>query len=1019
MFFRPLIIGLFGTGVILGTTFQSYAQTMTLTNVAPHSPYGQLDPGNQPNAGGMAAAVATDPYDPDVVYVGSEASGVWKSDNRGRQWRQSSRGIHHGWTVTRFPGRPLGHPDHNPTQSGAASLAARGGRLLYATTVFGLGTGQRYGGLYASTNAGDEWFLASLPGCPAPHIRGVGFTSHFAFVGTSNCGFFVSNETSFSPDRDLRIWTPLAIPVSTSSQRILFATRGGTLFACDGTQLFRMQEQTVNPLLISLGAWSAPLALSRSCEGLTVTPTDVASRALILTKDSGRYDVLDVDFGMTSPTFESLGGPILEGGSGVPGVFAARLAGRNDTGRVGESFDVFVANNFRFYQRAAGAWEELRRIHVDTHAMAFPRSYGLPQDCTAYAVHDGGISVQTFCPNENPAIPSWRMAMLNYNALGTFALAGTWQACEGPRSTCPVTLALPSPDNGLWVMSQPDEWRPNVSAGDNGFATLDPASSRSLLTGRNAQYRYYSDFIRNPTTWENLWSDVAAELPALQGGTFPQGDRNSHIAQVYSLPGHAPGPNGDFVAVVVTASDGDRVVRNTEGIRAGWRLASASGSFQNLEIAQIAVSNGMDGPVVYVRTSRGRIRRGQLRDSAQVSDWPDVSGNTPAWDAAHIIAHPHQDIVYVTDVGGNTIRSGRWSSIDRRMIWRAEEELTRLALRDRFNPGRPPYVFHCDVGILRPDTKLCPLQSARFIDGLWVAALFPSNAIVVSYNNGRDWTELTDIRGMYDLDGITDIGQLLGVVVDTTPVSYVDGGMRHTDIYVGLFGRSVVVLSGLLRSTVRLMVAVRLEDVCGWLPCSPSGGGGFVERLSVRDDGGRSIGELILGPEGTYRGGFSIKAEEGATSRYQIFDGKRLLAAGSYQLTSNDVDAGHVDAPLSWVRTLSVPTIQIRTDAREIKYGKCGQTHPVSVSATLVGEDPPQEVTLRYRIREVAVEEGSSQGYIKIPMVRLGEHYVASMYLNDLAVATLSGKDGTVQFGLVIDGTILSRVQSLKVTPCF
>src|SRR5689334_23225942 len=62
-----------------------------VADVSPDLPFGAQSGGQ--NTGGRIVTVAADPHDPLRLYAASQLAGVWTSNDGGRNWRQTGRGL--------------------------------------------------------------------------------------------------------------------------------------------------------------------------------------------------------------------------------------------------------------------------------------------------------------------------------------------------------------------------------------------------------------------------------------------------------------------------------------------------------------------------------------------------------------------------------------------------------------------------------------------------------------------------------------------------------------------------------------------------------------------------------------------------------------------------------------------------------------------------------------------------------------------------------------------------------------
>ena len=145
--------------------------------------WSNLGPANQ---GGRTRAILIDPGNPNIMYAGGVAGGVWKSTDAGANWITTTDQMANLAVVT------LAFDPGNSS-------------VIYAGTGEGFGNGDavRGAGVFKSTDAGVTWSQ---------------------LAATNNSNFNFSNKLLVSPRNSLRIWVATSIGVYRS-------TDGGTSFS--------------------------------------------------------------------------------------------------------------------------------------------------------------------------------------------------------------------------------------------------------------------------------------------------------------------------------------------------------------------------------------------------------------------------------------------------------------------------------------------------------------------------------------------------------------------------------------------------------------------------------------------------------------------------------------------------------------------------------------------------------------------------------------------------------------------
>src|SRR5215831_4184193 len=138
-----------GPSILLGTLFAIIAQRCSVVNlqtfdISPDFPFGA----SSTDLDGRIPGLVIDPFNKSVLYAAGEWTGIWKSTDGARTWRQSSNGLRNG--ITQEYAWPNLAIDANNPQ-----------RLLYATTSKdGRGfncEGCSFGGLWISVDAAASW----------------------------------------------------------------------------------------------------------------------------------------------------------------------------------------------------------------------------------------------------------------------------------------------------------------------------------------------------------------------------------------------------------------------------------------------------------------------------------------------------------------------------------------------------------------------------------------------------------------------------------------------------------------------------------------------------------------------------------------------------------------------------------------------------------------------------------------------------------------------------------------------
>ena len=688
------------------------AQVLKTTDVSPDAPFGT--PLNQQGSAptGRVIGIVVDPTNESTLYAASEWAGVWKSVDKAHTWFQASNGLRSGIT-------------QEQTQNGGiygpvlAIDAFHSSRLLYATQDVD-GRPQPFGGVWVSTDGAASWQHVRL--CPTSQTAtSVVFAGETPYVSTS-CGIFTSSDPDLSHQPS---WQKLVGVPADLTFPILAAlpTVNDTLFACQGTNIYRKQRPTE-----ATPDWERLQNFFGTCRGLAGVPNpiELVPSTVAEVSEALAREVSLLDFDTPSVTHLGFRAVAQADGSGIPGVFIAPRANSSPLGGVGSgrAFDLYAADgcNFFAYEPAGvpgtgstvPTWLKLEDrgdqrclsdtsgLHADTWAMAFPPSYDPASGvCTAYATTDGGVFAYSPGPFNLScialgAVSGWVGASSGLHLLLSATLTGLSApgnslACLISHAVdgqpCPV-LYLPSADDDTWFTSLGGEpnstWQPLIDGlGDSNEVFVDPALSSVTLAVRNGTYNLQ---VSNETVHDIATPDTSIETQTPSPGG---------IAEVMTMPNEAPEVEGDFIAVESlstnptrnpangctqdTSRNKDVIVRNLTAVSAGchgWNDLAPNADFGPGFVGAIATSGGHSALTVYVMLSNnpstnfqtfppgpaGEIWKGQVDSTGHVPFWQNVSGTPPfaISRAYNLFANPYDPMeVWATDLGDRTIKVTR------------------------------------------------------------------------------------------------------------------------------------------------------------------------------------------------------------------------------------------------------------------------------------------------------------------------------------------------------------------------
>ncbi len=198
----------------------------------------------QMNGNGRLTCIAFHPTDPNTIYVGAPAGGIWKTTDNGFSWTQYIAGL---------------------TRLGISSI------VIHPTNpdIIYVGTGDRDGGdapgygVWISTNGGSTW---------APHNTGMGNrTINELLMDPTNPDIMIaasSNQRIYRTTDGGANWVPSS-SLGTNPKDIAFHPANSNIVYASGTRFFKSVDGGVSWTQITNGA---PSGVSRI--GLAVSPDE-------------------------------------------------------------------------------------------------------------------------------------------------------------------------------------------------------------------------------------------------------------------------------------------------------------------------------------------------------------------------------------------------------------------------------------------------------------------------------------------------------------------------------------------------------------------------------------------------------------------------------------------------------------------------------------------------------------------------------------------------------------------------
>lgn len=475
--------------------------TIVGTVWAPRGPSPITDASQRNN--GMVTAIAVNPNDASMIYIGTAGGGVWKTHDGGTTWkavfdRQPALGI----------GEPMGVAiDPNNTDT-----------IYVGTSGRGRVSPQRQAGLFKSTDGGASWARMGAtypPGNDGNATIFAGLLINTIIVEPSNSQtlYLASSNGVYRSTDGGRNWalgagsggdarSLVLDTTSPTNARILYAgiSGNGVIQSTDGGQNWTQILSSATPAVATALGAVAGTTMNQVVLDLAPPTSPPAS---------GGIQVLYVALAATGPT-------------GVPdplGVFMSTDQGatwtqRAATGMPGTTFGGYClaiavdpaspgdgANDIIYFGDSAQArstdsaasFSTLTGLHADTHAWAFSRP-AAPAPTVVYSGTDGGINRST----DDGA--TWDP--LNEGGLQTTLF---YNMDVKPDATASVTIGALQ-DNRIESTASPPGWTTLVG-GDGWDAVYDGTTANQLFATTNSGAAPLTRVMRSTDDGAS-WTDV-------------------------------------------------------------------------------------------------------------------------------------------------------------------------------------------------------------------------------------------------------------------------------------------------------------------------------------------------------------------------------------------------------------------------------------------------------------------------------------------------------------------------------
>ena len=601
-----------------------------------------------PTTSGRVTALAVDPSNSSIVYLGAAEGGIWKTTNGGSVWS------------------PLTDTQAS-LSTGSIAIAPSNDQIIYAGTGEEDFSGDSYFGLgvLKSTNAGSSWTMLSGPfaagrmyiGSIAVHptnpntvlagtSSGVYLTTDGGNTWTQVLSGAAATGVMFSPSNGNTAYAALGTYSGNSKNGVYVSTNAGSTWTLDdGSGSGALPTSSVGRIAIAL-APSSPSTLyaaianssSGSLLGLYKSTNGGSSWSKLTSTPNYCYpqcwydNVVAVD-----PANASV---VYVGGSDTYGTLFQSLNG-------GTSWtNVTTGSN-------------LVELHEDHHALAFSKSGSV-----LYAGNDGGVWSTT-----NVASSSVNWTNLNSSLAIT-------QFYGGLTVNSPTLVYGGSQDNGVQQYAGSVAWTYSW-CGDGGWTAVSP-SAPSTIYANCAEYdiekstlggvvgtwyasssgisssdriQYVPPLIMDPTNSQTLYFGTYRVYQTTNGASSWQTISSDLTGGSGSLTAVSVAPSNNKVVYAGT-SNGLVQVTSNAGSGATWTKVSTGLPAQS--VTQIAVSL-TSSATAYVTFSGFPSGAGKhiFKTTNTGSTWTDISTTLPNTPVNDLVVDPtYASTLYAaTDVG--------------------------------------------------------------------------------------------------------------------------------------------------------------------------------------------------------------------------------------------------------------------------------------------------------------------------------------------------------------------------------
>ncbi len=407
-------------------------------------------PGPQGYAPGLGRinCIAFDPTDPNTIYVGAPAGGLWKTTDGGVNWQPLAQEL---------------------AQLGVSGIVVKSSTDIYILTGDGDGGQNLSIGVYKSTDGGLTWTNTTLPWAAGTNVRGYKLSHRPAISGeliaTTDQGIYLSNDNGTSWFQWLSC-NCRDFEVSPANPNNFYASSDNDVYKyAGGWSTIQSNIPNVNRIALAVTADEPNAVYQVRGPGYnagTGSDPDYRFRGLFKSTDQGNtYTSMSTSpniFGADVNGLDSLSQSAYD---------MAMIANPDDGGEIlvgGVNLWGSPNNGVSWTNKAhwvRGPWPDPTYVHADIHALEQN-----PLDGKLYCGSDGGIYMSEDFGDTWVDLSATLSVSMFYRIDGI--------------ETDPNKIIMGAQDNGTLIMEGEDHVFTNIDGADGMDCQIDPTDPNTL-----------------------------------------------------------------------------------------------------------------------------------------------------------------------------------------------------------------------------------------------------------------------------------------------------------------------------------------------------------------------------------------------------------------------------------------------------------------------------------------------------------------------------------------------------------